>query len=567
MAGGSPDPSDVLDIAIIGAGVAGSYAGYRLLSADPRESAELSALLAASGRSALKTELFEWNERTGGRLWSVRMPATPDVPAEMGGMRFLSSMQNVHNLCKDQLKLDVGSFQFADNIQYLRGRRFNFADYHDASKVPYALPEGEAGLSWMELVGKAIYQHIVPELSELEKRNASPKEKLDFLRAYRVSLPLTSSKRRAPGATRHRKPLHHCGFWSLLADCLSIEAYHMIVEASGYWSIYGNCNAYIAILDYVRNYADTSYLCLKDGYQTLPRRLAEEYERLGGRVSLTTRLLDIAPETHRGEELYRLEFGLPNGTRTGVRYARQVILAMPQRGLQLLRQDGFLFRDNPQFLDDMDAVTPQASSKLFLTFDTAWWESLEPPIHNGRSDTDLPLRQCYYFGKQPSGPHKGAALMMASYNDGMSQNFWDTYLERAASGPHRTVSPYVNTVAPMEDERLRAPPEMVEEIHRQLCEMHGRDDIPKPSGAIYHNWVEDPSGGGWYFWNPYAESWTIAPRIRQPIPGRKVFLCGSCYSENQGWVEGALNNTDTLLMTQFGLARPAWVTSDYYLGP
>ena len=107
---------------------------------------------------------------------------------------------------------------------------------------------------------------------------------------------------------------------------------------------------------------------------------------------------------------------------------------------------------------------------------------------------------------------------------------------------------------------------MVMEIQRQLSSMHNIA-VPAPAAAIYHNWVEDPIGAGWYFWNPHVRSWEVAPRIRQPVPGYNVYTCGSCYSENKGWVDGALNTAEMLLESKFGLPRPAWVSADYYMGP
>lgn len=40
------EPADVMDVAIIGGGVAGTYTGYRLLKADARRSRTLAPLLA-----------------------------------------------------------------------------------------------------------------------------------------------------------------------------------------------------------------------------------------------------------------------------------------------------------------------------------------------------------------------------------------------------------------------------------------------------------------------------------------------------------------------------------------
>ena len=59
------------DIAIIGAGVTGSYAAWRLR------------------HSNLKISIYEYSNRIGGRCFTVQFPDIPDVNLEMGAMRFL----------------------------------------------------------------------------------------------------------------------------------------------------------------------------------------------------------------------------------------------------------------------------------------------------------------------------------------------------------------------------------------------------------------------------------------------------------------------------------------------
>lgn len=67
---------DTLDTAIVGAGVGGLYAAWRLLDC---------------GQHPGGIAVFEGSARVGGRLFSVTMPGTTGIAAEFGGMRFLSS--------------------------------------------------------------------------------------------------------------------------------------------------------------------------------------------------------------------------------------------------------------------------------------------------------------------------------------------------------------------------------------------------------------------------------------------------------------------------------------------
>ena len=48
------------------------------------------------------------------------------------------------------------------------------------------------------------------------------------------------------------------------------------------------------------------------------------------------------------------------------------------------------------------SVLIQAAFKLFLGYEYPWWRALG--LHAGRSITDLPIRQAYYFGTEREHP-------------------------------------------------------------------------------------------------------------------------------------------------------------------
>src|SRR6202166_4435962 len=71
-----------LDVAVVGGGVSGAYALWRLRQERPN----------------LSVRLFEVSERIGGRLHSVSFPQAPHLVAEAGGMRFLEAHRHVSGL-------------------------------------------------------------------------------------------------------------------------------------------------------------------------------------------------------------------------------------------------------------------------------------------------------------------------------------------------------------------------------------------------------------------------------------------------------------------------------------
>ncbi|MGW6153701.1 FAD-dependent oxidoreductase [Streptomyces sp. NPDC055144] len=230
----------------------------------------------------------------------------------------------------------------------------------------------------------------------------------------------------------------------------------------------------------------------------------------GGTLHLHHQVRRIGRETVHGEQVLSLALSVwPTGRPLTVR-ARHVVLAMPQRSIELLDPDTFLFASD-QFLSDLGSIVPRPASKLFLGYDRPWWEDLG--LRRGRSVTDLPLRQTYYRGVE--GKQSGAdpanrnALLLASYNDFSDVEFWNELLKR----PQRLAP--VAVTRPPRPMDAAAPGTLVDEAQRQLRELHGPDArIPEPTSAYFQDWVQDPYGAAFHFWQVGAKSWEVMPRMR-----------------------------------------------------
>lgn len=244
---------------------------------------------------------------------------------------------------------------------------------------------------------------------------------------------------------------------------------------------------------------------------------------------------------------------------------------MPRRAIELLDPASLLFTD-ASFLGDLKSVLAQPGFKIFTAYREPWWEKTSM-VRIGRSITDLPIRQCYYWGTEEAQeggePGNRNSILMASYNDGPTVEFWaglsrtDKFrpLYQPGEGPSSDSAPPPREVP----EELRAPVGMVREMHRQLVELHGLDprEVPQPYETVYRDWTQDPFGGGWHFWKIHVKSSEIIPRILHPLPGVNLYICGEAWSSWQGWVEGALETVDLLLHDHFGMDDPAW----YSAGP
>lgn len=534
-----------LDIAIIGGGVAGAYCGWRLTRPGAR-----------SG----EVGLFEYSDRIGGRLYTKHLPGMPHVPAELGGMRYIPDEQPMVSNLIDALGLETQDFLMgnpntgpdgkpigdSENIMYLRGRHLRGKDMSDPTQVPYAL-------NWVER-GKTV----------------------NDLQAYVMNLLVPDNQRLTLAEWMEVRvfgqPLYTFGFWNLMARALTADAYFFMRDAGGYDANVTNGNA-VTNLPATEYSSETGFKCISRGYQALPETLYEQFTRAGGQSFKKHRLARISREQDR----YRLEFRktvtTPEETDYGSRFetrddpdhpepiifhAKSIILAMPRRSLELVEWGGWEQRGVREMLG---SVLVQHAFKLLLGYETPWWRT-GLGLVAGRSITDLPVRQIYYFGTeqdQPGGERGNTrSLLMASYNDSTTVPFW----KGLAHGPAYVggrVPKGCDHAVPLAD--CMATKAMVESAHQQILRVHSLVDVELPYTAVYHDWSADPYGGGWHQWKAGYRYNLLMPKIRQPVASERVFICGEAYSSNQGWVEGSLQTAEHVLREYFDLPWPEYLDS------
>ena len=516
------------DVAIVGGGVAGAYCAWRLQQADP-------------GRRIV---LFEQSNRIGGRLLSVRPPGIPDMVAELGGMRFVPAahkrlvrlVEAVNAALPEDRQLQTYDFPGSgpQNLAYLRGVRLRNSDFVNAPNlVPYRLLASERGVAPSDLLSRA-YAQIVPGIDDPKMTAAARHELLS-------------------SAVFEGVPLYEQGVWNVLRRVLSPEALDMIVQATGYHSAVSNANAALEIRGHFELLGvDPTERAFVGGYQRVPPALADLFVQAGGTLRTNTTVVGCEAD----QDGFRLDLD------DDAIAADAVILAMPQRALQLLSGGSSLLQGITGLIS---TVKPLPAFKIFATFQQPWWRAIggsTEPIEQGESVTNLPLRQIYYWPRTDGrAATEGRAMLMAGYNDEEFVNFWD-----ALQPPHDQISTPTADAAAAFDvfagtctagggdwcDHL-APRRMIEDAARQLAEVHGLPESPDIIDAVFHDWRGDPFGGGWHFWRIGVRGDEAAQRIYNPIDGVPLYICGEAYSTTQGWVEGALETAD-LVLARFGLS-------------
>lgn len=141
------------------------------------------------------------------------------------------------------------------------------------------------------------------------------------------------------------------------------------------------------------------YKGFKEGFQQVPETLASFFKKAGGEIWLNTKITDF------------------DWTSSGVRSqggeqaveAASLILAMPRRSLDLLALTSPPLKEIQELIA---RVTPRPLFKLFTTYSNPWWRAAGytntdgefTPVEAGRTVTDLPARQTYYWPRDDGKP-------------------------------------------------------------------------------------------------------------------------------------------------------------------
>jgi|LakMenE27Jul10ns_1017307.scaffolds.fasta_scaffold00135_8 hypothetical protein len=536
-----------LDTAVIGGGCAGSYSAWRLQQAVGQQQ---------------RLALFEFSNRIGGRLFTVKLPGLPNVNAEVGGMRYIPDQ---HVMVADLIKhLGLATKDFPMgapepvgsncNLFYLRGRHLRLHELSDPNKVPYSLSWNERGLGPTNLQVQ-VMNYLFPNMQNLS---------LCDLMKLRV----------------FGKSLWRYGFWNLMSLVLSNEGYQFMKDAGGYDANVANANAVTQLP--ATEYSDsTVFKTLRDGYDQLPISLVKEFNQKfdgvlpkGERVFMNHCLREI--QSSEGEHRYRLIFQPTTTDDHGkttvddlaapvIVAANKIILGLPRRSLELIK--GSFFED-PWLEENIPSVLIQQAFKLFLAYERPWWRS--QGLVAGRSVTDLPLRQVYYFGtesEQEGGQPWLNSLLMASYNDISTVPFWKGLEAGKAYEGYKPACIEADVQNLVPQMQCRVTDGLIKVATKQLAEVHAQQSVPLPYSAVYHDWSADPYGGGWHEWKANYRLDKIMWRMLKPVEQEDVFICGEAYSIGQGWVEGALTTAEQMIEKHFGLPRPEWLKTDYELMP
>jgi monoamine oxidase len=632
------EPPIELDIAIVGAGIAGCHAAYRLATAtaaDIKPGTRLYDLFEQS-KGRLQIGLFEYSQRVGGRLLSPKVQGIPSYRSEFGGFRFHRRMHVVWDTA-EHLGLTDEPFHYdgkpaqQQNIVYVRGRRLTREQVNLGLDLPYNLRDSELRMRPSkpkdpEKEGEpdfpgALESYVInqsmagvlpdvdidlqnPPPGYVQKLPAAPNGYSAIQQQYQIAFKAEDweTVERTSDLFQHAKVsatvdgrnLQDWSWWALKRRFLSQEAVAFLEDTGGYneLSRTGNPGSnnisenfyFPATTGPLANGLDTDWRHIEQGYSALPGRLHQGFTEAGGKTFFNYQLARFDPvDEPGGIAFYDMLFYQRTPGRKVVKsaveieelcasgddadchrvQAKLVILALPQRSVQLL-SPSTPYLQEPAVQQVLNAVGPVPAIRFFLAYDTPWWNSVYDHPANGRSTTDLGLRQFYYWFTEEDGK----ALVLVSYASSAAEEYWRSLEDGERYDDLQGSVDLTDPRQPQAGGPRQASKVMALEAHRQFMEAIGVDDAPMPYYAHFQNWTKDPWGGGWHFYQSGFDQNEIIELARQPVSDQPVYIMGECWSHIQGWVQGAVNTAESVLQCKIGLKWPSFIRRHgTWLGP
>ncbi|MFK7831278.1 MAG: flavin monoamine oxidase family protein [Congregibacter sp.] len=573
------DKAENVDVLVVGAGISGLYAAWRLMNERPE----------------LRIRVLEMMPRTGGRLESdvVEMSGVDGkcsrVKDEMGGMRFNPSMVELYRLFKAMdFTFDNGKivpFEMADpsNRYYMRGRSLSASEMDASGNAIWSelfqLSVPEQGKSPGTLVREVMnYVLRLPEnadllhreLARIEKHSAgkhsAEKDSAEEDSAEAASVENYPTEPEQWSVFRNQFTYKgHCinawGLWPLLMDYgMSNEAIKLVTSAIGFSGpVDQNINAgeQLQILcDFPNN---PTYFTLNAGFESLPRTIEARLEAAQpGCVQVNQRVSQLA---HGPNGYPQLTVIAGNGENYQID-CQHLILALPKYPLERLLSQSPNFDMADYIQGDLAGLQNMRLGKVNFYYPSRWWrDGGGGPLHGG-SFTDLPAGSAYVFDplypdieskyyqnaskkkkrkilKRYSRGYSGPSALTL-YCDFINTNFW-TQLQ-AIGGPY-------STGFPQPPHSTAASTELVLEAQRQFKLIYARNDVPLPTLTTFRVWSDNDYGYGYHQWKLGRDDAVIRERLWRM--NEHTYLCNEAYSDMQGWVNGSLRSTELMLQKAF----------------
>ena len=304
----------------------------------------------------------------------------------------------------------------------------------------------------------------------------------------------------------------------------------------------------------------------KAGFATFVEVMMERLIAAGAKWYPKHELVSISQSSSAGSK--QLTFS--NGAQA---VATKLVLNVPQRPLLYVLRESSLPTGalTSEIFEGLHSVQTEVVVKVYLYYSDAWWRNrlgLDSGDFADEGDaTEMPLKGRYHDGdvKCDANGQNCAGFLLATYaHDHAGTN--EMFLGRFKS--HRNAP---TTIIGNTDPEGAA---FLQHAHDRLIYYHKylgassdprytgfsvrnlQDETSPPDFAVIATWdIGTPgAGGGWHGWID-IDAAKVAVAM-DPLGSHGIHVVNEAYSFVQGWAEGTLQLSDSILTQYFGVDRP-----------
>jgi len=274
----------------------------------------------------------------------------------------------------------------------------------------------------------------------------------------------------------------------LCVELFGMEIAELYITCFGYDDHFYTRNAYDGLISIKTQFhPKTNYNILTCGLTQIVDNIKKELEESGVKITLNLKLVDWNETI-----AHFIDF---NGKKINIEYSK-LILAIDKHGLV-----EFSNLKN-KYENILNSVTPISKMRIYAKFPLdpnmkmAWFHGIHKTSTNNLIRTFIPINE-------------KTGLCVISYSDYIVSKKWQD---------------------------LSILGELESTLMKNIREMYPDKKIPDPEWISNHFWHN-----GVYYYIPYVNSDHIREQIIQPYDN--IYICGECYSDTQGWIEGALRTS------------------------
>jgi cytochrome b involved in lipid metabolism len=303
-------------------------------------------------------------------------------------------------------------------------------------------------------------------------------------------------------------------FKTLCEEEIGVEKTNLLIESFGYIDEFEKINAKNGIEMFKKSFnPKLSYFTLKDGLEQIVILLENELKKLGIQIILSEKIINIEKNNSQIKVLTENFDNIANNYLT-----QNLILAIPHNSLLQIP-----FLNN--IFNLLDSVENSSLFRIYAVFpkdknNQVWFHDIP------KTSTNLNIQQFIPINIE-------SGLTMISYSDTKYAKEWQNYK--------------INNL-------------LEKEIMKNIRLLFSEKEIPDPiflkSTFIYE---------ATHLWKVNCDGDILQERIIKPYTDMNLFICGESYSNNQGWIEGALqtsNKVVNMLKTKSYIKYKSFTDSD-----